>query len=75
MSTTDPSESAALKEATMAMKTESEWKAELSPIEFRVLRKKGTEPAGSGEYNKFYPVCALIPPRAHHETSRTDSRR
>uniref|UniRef100_A0A7S0LF09 Peptide-methionine (R)-S-oxide reductase n=1 Tax=Coccolithus braarudii TaxID=221442 RepID=A0A7S0LF09_9EUKA len=36
-------------------KTDAEWKAELSAMEFRVLRQKGTEPAGSGEYDKFYP--------------------
>ena len=32
-------------------KTEAEWKAELSPEEFRVLRKEGTEPAFSSELN------------------------
>jgi peptide-methionine (R)-S-oxide reductase len=29
-------------------KTEKEWKAELSPERYRVLREKGTEPAWSG---------------------------
>jgi len=29
-------------------KTEQEWKAELSPEQFHVLRQKGTEPAWSG---------------------------
>jgi len=33
-------------------KTESEWRAILSPEQFRILRQKGTEPPGSGEYNK-----------------------
>jgi peptide-methionine (R)-S-oxide reductase len=28
--------------------SEDEWKRRLSPEEFRVLRKQGTEPAGSG---------------------------
>ena len=44
---------------------EAEWKDTLSEAEFYVLRQKGTEPAGSGELNKFYPkpneghfVCA-----------------
>ncbi|KAI5476408.1 hypothetical protein MNV49_007786 [Pseudohyphozyma bogoriensis] len=36
-------------------KSEAEWQAQLSPEQFRILRKKGTEPAGSGEYDKHYP--------------------
>ncbi|KAI5776533.1 methionine-R-sulfoxide reductase [Geopyxis carbonaria] len=33
-------------------KTEQEWRTVLSPEQFRVLRNKGTEPAGTGEYDK-----------------------
>jgi len=33
---------------------DSEWKKLLSAEQFRILRQKGTEPAGSGAYNKFY---------------------
>mmetsp|Transcript_47536 Transcript_47536/g.152325 ORF Transcript_47536/g.152325 Transcript_47536/m.152325 type:complete len:168 (-) Transcript_47536:63-566(-) len=36
-------------------KTDAEWKKELSDTEYKVLRGKGTEPARSGEYDKFYP--------------------
>ncbi|KAI9292411.1 methionine sulfoxide reductase B [Neoconidiobolus thromboides FSU 785] len=35
-------------------KSEDEWRAVLSKEQFRILREKGTEPAGSGEYDKFY---------------------
>lgn len=31
-------------------KTEAEWKKELTPEQYRVLREKATEPAGSGQY-------------------------
>lgn len=33
-------------------KTEEEWKKELTPDQYKVLREKGTEPSGSGEYVK-----------------------
>ncbi|KAM0749555.1 methionine sulfoxide reductase B [Meredithblackwellia eburnea MCA 4105] len=36
--------------------SESEWEAKLSKEQFRILRQKGTEMAGSGEYNKHYPT-------------------
>lgn len=33
---------------------ENKWKEILSTEEYRILREKGTEPPGSGTYNKFY---------------------
>ena len=37
-------------------KTESEWQAELSKIEFNVLRKEGTEQPFSSPLNKNYII-------------------
>ena len=34
-------------------KTDEEWKKILSPEQYEILRKKGTERAGTGEYNNF----------------------
>jgi peptide-methionine (R)-S-oxide reductase len=36
----------------MAMKSEEEWRTVLSKEQFRVLREKGTEAPGTGEFNK-----------------------
>ncbi|GJP70238.1 hypothetical protein CLOP_g1203 [Closterium sp. NIES-67] len=42
-------------EAPMAVaKSEEEWRAILSPEQFRILRMKGTEYPGTGQYNKHY---------------------
>lgn len=35
-------------------KNESEWRTILSPEQFRILRQKGTERAGTGVYNKHF---------------------
>ncbi len=32
-------------------KTDTEWQAELTPEQYRIARKKGTEPAFTGKYN------------------------
>ncbi|XP_061359669.1 peptide methionine sulfoxide reductase B5-like isoform X1 [Gastrolobium bilobum] len=39
---------------TPVQKTEEEWRAVLSPEQFRIIRQKGTEMRGTGEYNKFF---------------------
>ncbi|KAH8929352.1 methionine sulfoxide reductase B [Atractiella rhizophila] len=36
-------------------KTEEEWRTVLNKEQFRILRQKGTEPAGTGEYDSHYP--------------------
>eukprot|EP00048_Salpingoeca_helianthica_P014815 m.223710 g.223710 ORF g.223710 m.223710 type:complete len:143 (+) comp16303_c0_seq1:833-1261(+) len=47
-----------------AKRTEAEWKQQLSPQEYHVLREKGTERAGSGEYDKLYPKDGYFACRA-----------
>lgn len=48
-------------------KTEAEWKEELTPEQFRVTRKKGTERAFTGEYDKhkgkgvYTCICCGLP--------------
>jgi peptide-methionine (R)-S-oxide reductase len=34
--------------------TDAEWKARLTKEQYYLLRKRGTEPAGSGKYDHFY---------------------
>ena len=58
-------------------KNESEWRAVLSPEQFRVLRQKGTEMAGTGEYNKHYESgvyeCAGCRAPLYKSTTKFDS--
>ncbi len=58
-------------------KSESEWRAQLSPEQFRILRQKGTEMAGSGKYNKHYEegvyTCAGCATPLYTSSSKFDS--
>jgi len=42
-------------DSSRLQKSEDEWRKELSPKQFRLLRERGTEMPGSHEYDQFYP--------------------
>jgi hypothetical protein len=48
--------SSAMSDEFPITKTEEEWKEQLTAKEYQVLREKGTEGAGTGEYDKFKPT-------------------
>ncbi|KAM3302248.1 hypothetical protein P3S67_016750 [Capsicum chacoense] len=59
-------------------KSEEEWRAVLSPEQFRILRQKGTEGIqGAGRYNKFFGVgtylCAGCATPLYRSTTKFNS--
>jgi len=58
-------------------KSESEWKAILSPEQFRILRQKGTELPGTGKYDKHSDVgvysCAGCGTALYKSTTKFNS--
>lgn len=59
------------------MKTEQEWQATLSKEQFRILRQKGTEAPGTGQYNKHFEEgiygCAACNAPLYKSTTKFDS--
>ncbi len=59
------------------VKSEEEWKEQLSPEQFKITRKKGTEPAWTGQYNKHYEkgtyLCACCQTELFDSESKFDS--
>ncbi|CAA0396059.1 unnamed protein product [Arabidopsis thaliana] len=58
-------------------KPEEEWRTILSPEQFRILRQKGTEYPGTGEYNKVFDdgiyCCAGCGTPLYKSTTKFDS--
>nr|XP_043621040.1 peptide methionine sulfoxide reductase B5-like [Erigeron canadensis] len=58
-------------------KSEDEWRAVLSPEQFRILRQKGTEYPGTGKYDKFYEegvyTCAGCDTPLYKSTTKFNS--
>ncbi|XP_030464942.2 peptide methionine sulfoxide reductase B5-like [Syzygium oleosum] len=58
-------------------KSEEEWQAVLSPEQFRILRLKGTEYPGTGEYDKYFEegvyTCAGCGTPLYRSTTKFNS--
>lgn len=58
-------------------KTDEEWKKELSPEQYQVLRNKGTERPHSGEYDehfeKGYYICAACSSKLFSSSTKFDA--
>ncbi|RKO90013.1 Mss4-like protein [Blyttiomyces helicus] len=58
-------------------KSDEEWRAVLSPAQFKVIRQKGTEAPGTGEYNKHKEegvyTCAACDAPLYKSTTKFDS--
>ncbi len=41
-------------------RSDAEWRAMLTPLEYKVMRREGTEPAGSSPLDKFYETGTYL---------------
>ena len=57
-----------------ATKTDAEWRAELTPEQYRVLREKGTERAFTGELWDEHRPGSTAAPAAARELFRSDAK-
>ncbi len=55
-------------------KTEEQWKAELTPQEYYVLREKGTEPAYTGQYTDHKAIGIYVCKGCNSELFRSNSK-
>lgn len=64
-------------DSTRVIKSDEEWRQILSPSQYSICRLKGTEPPGSGKYNKFfedgYYNCAACGARLFDSDTKYDS--
>jgi peptide-methionine (R)-S-oxide reductase len=62
---------------SQVIKTEDQWKSMLTPEQYNICRLKGTEPPGSGKYDKFfdkgYYECAACGTRLFDSDTKYDS--
>ncbi|KAG8861402.1 Peptide methionine sulfoxide reductase B2, chloroplastic [Tulasnella sp. 330] len=58
-------------------KSDAEWRAILSPEQFKIIREKGTETAGTGQYDKFSEegiyTCAACNTPLYKSTTKFNS--
>jgi len=76
--TTGSTQSSPQNNSTMSnQKSEDEWRTILTPKQFKVIREKGTEPAGTGEYDKHKEkgiyACAACDTPLYTSNTKFDS--
>ncbi len=62
------------KDTTKMIKTEEEWKQQLTPDEYRVLRQKGTERPFTGEYENHWDSGIYVCKGCGTELFRSDTK-